>query len=246
MKNIILSSFAIILLASCSSSNPGLDAYFKEKAKKDSLNAIIAIEHKKVILELNGLVDSDSTIWSDTICEFGNKTPLKLSFTIFNMIDLESDSTDTEKTIDNLLAISTMRELTTSGYTSDEPYSNAELGRWINYNKKNNSPYIIFIQALASSMPKLGEDNASFDAGYFIGRAYILNYETKQPVCSFGVFAESSETVEYRTGGTYGTDANYKLQQDMMSNIKSEIRSRIKIKTGCTEVMIAGFDGLYE
>ncbi len=246
MKNLILSGFVLLLLASCSSSNSEADAYFKEQAKKDSLHSKIGTEHQALILELNDLVNTDSTIWEDTVCDFTTKSPLKLSFTIFNMIDLDTNSTDTDDALDKILEVSSMRELTTPGYISDDTYSRAELGRWVSYNKKNNSPYIIFVQTLASAMPKMSEDKASFDAGYFIGRAYILNYETKQPVCSFGIFAESSETVEYRTGGTYGTDATYKLQQDMMTNIKAEIRSRIKIKTGCPEIMIAGFDGLYE
>ncbi|MGL4596065.1 MAG: hypothetical protein ACRCYO_00970 [Bacteroidia bacterium] len=246
MKHIFYTAFAAILLASCSSSNSEAEAYFKKQAQTDSLNSVIANDHKKKILELRDFVSNDTTIWSDTVCEISDKKMAKLSFMIYNMIDLKVDSTDTEEALDRLMAMQNMNELNTSGYVSDEMYALAELGRWVNYNKKNNSPYIIFVQSLASSMPKMGEDKASFDAGYFIGRAFIVNYETKQMMCSFGIFAESSETVEYRTGGTYSSDATYKLQQDMMTNIKNEIRSRLKIKTSCPEIMIAGFDGLYE
>ncbi|MGL4596064.1 MAG: hypothetical protein ACRCYO_00965 [Bacteroidia bacterium] len=246
MKRFIYTLFACVILASCMSDE--YYNYIEKKAYVDSLNSIVANDHKAKIKPLLELIRNDSALWDDTTCRMSDSVGNQFSFMIYYILEFNNNKEHadyTQDSLDRLEVLQNIREISTVGYNEGDPYYLQELGAWVNINKNNRSPYIVFIRTYAAAMPKSGRTSNRFYSGYFIGRALIMNYDTRQMMCTFDLYAQSSDTVQYAVlGKRYEDGPEHKLPKDLISNIKKEIRSQLKSLTGTSNVKIAGYDEL--
>ncbi len=245
MKRILYSTipFLLIFFSACNSYTAEDEALGKKQLAADSMYSKIAFEHKVTIMELLELLKKDTTGWNDSICEIKDLHPKKLSFTLYKIIEPKKDSTTPVDALDRLIEGYAADKFNSPGYYGDDLFSMSYLGQWLEYNKKINSPYVVFVQSISSALPEIQANTNEFEAGYVLARLSIVNYETKKIVCSYRFLAQSTPTLSYSKGpnelGAMGT-----LYDDLKVNVQKEIRSSLIEKTGCDTIKIAGFEWL--
>ncbi len=248
MRSFLYTLLAAIILISCSSDEH--DNYVKKKNFFDSMCVIAAERHKAKIKPLLELVRNDSILWDDTLCRISDSSRSQLSFMVYYILEFKSKPEymgSVSNPASQLDVLQNIRDISTIGYNKAWADGLRELGGWVDINKHNKSPYIIFIQTYDAAMPKQDRSRGGFKAGYFTGRALVMNYETGQRMCAFDLYAQSSDTVSYTyNSNNYYEGAEYKLSKDLIANIGKEIRAQLVSITGVSDIKIAGCDRLDE